>query len=58
MKKQFFIPACLLSAAAVGFVIFAMGHPELSFPWDGWITGILYSPKCCSFPPRRRNSSV
>lgn len=42
MKKRFFIPACVLSAAAVGFVIFAMGHPELSFPWDGWITGILY----------------
>lgn len=32
----------MLSAAAVGFVIFAMGHPELSFPWDNWVTGILY----------------
>ena len=42
MKKWFFIPACVLSAASVGFVIFAMGHPELSFPWDNWITGILY----------------
>ncbi|MGN0293753.1 MAG: hypothetical protein ACI4D3_07105 [Lachnospiraceae bacterium] len=42
MKKLFFIPACGLSAAAVGFVIFATGHPELSFPWDGWIAGILY----------------
>lgn len=42
MKKRFFIPACVLSAAAVGFVIFAMGHPELSFPWDNWVTGILY----------------
>ena len=42
MKKRFFIPACVLSAAAVGFVIFAMGHPELSFPWEGWITGIFY----------------
>ena len=42
MKKWFFIPACILSAAAVGFVIFAMGHPELSFPWEGWITGVLY----------------
>ena len=26
----------------MGFVIFAMGHPELSFPWDNWVTGILY----------------
>lgn len=42
MKKQFLIPACVLSALAIGFVIFAMRHPELSFPWDGWITGILY----------------
>lgn len=42
MKKWFFIPAYILSAAAVGFVIFAMGHPELSFPWEGWITGVLY----------------
>ena len=42
MKKRFFIPACVLSSAAVVFVVFAIGHPELSFPWDGWITGILY----------------
>ena len=42
MKKQFFIPACVLSATAIGFVIFAMGHPELSFPCDNWVTGILY----------------
>lgn len=42
MKKRFFIPACVLSIAAIGFVIFAAGHPELSFPWAGWITGILY----------------
>ena len=31
-KKRFFIPACVLLAAAVGFVIYALGHPELSFP--------------------------
>lgn len=42
MKTRFFIPACALSAAAVVFVIFAMGHPELSFPRDNWVTGILY----------------
>lgn len=42
MKKRYFIPACVLSAAAVGFVFFAMGHPELSFPWGNRVTGILY----------------
>lgn len=42
MKKRFFIPACALCIAAIGFVIFAAGHPEMSFPWSGWITCILY----------------
>ena len=42
MKKQFFIPACVLSTAAIGFVIYALGHPELSFPWSVQITHILY----------------
>lgn len=42
MKKRFFISACVLAAAAIGFVIFALGHPELSFPWSIQITHILY----------------
>lgn len=42
MKKRFFIPACGLAAAAIGFVIYAAGHPELSFPWSVQITHILY----------------
>ena len=42
MKKRFFIPACVLVAAAVGFVIYAASHPELSFPWSLQITHILY----------------
>ena len=42
MKKRFFIPACVLLAAAVGFVIYAASHPELSFPWSLQITHILY----------------
>lgn len=42
MKKQFFIPACVLVVAAIGFVIYAAGHPELSFPWSIQITHILY----------------
>lgn len=42
MKKQFLIPACVLVVAAIGFIIYAMGHPELSFPWGNQITHILY----------------
>ena len=42
MKKQFFIPACVLAAAAIGFAIYTAGHPELSFPWSIQITHILY----------------
>ncbi|MGM9596712.1 MAG: hypothetical protein ACI3XO_02745 [Eubacteriales bacterium] len=42
MKKRFFIPACVLAVAAIGFVIYAVGHPELSFPWNIRITHILY----------------
>lgn len=42
MKKRFLIPACVLTAAAIGFVIYALGHPELSFPWSVQITRILY----------------
>lgn len=28
--------------AAVGFVIFALNHPEMSWPWNNTITYILY----------------
>lgn len=41
MKKRFFIPACVLAAAAIGFVIYALGHPELSFPWSAQLSHIL-----------------
>ena len=42
MKKQFFIPACVLAAVAIGFIIFALRHPEMSFPWNTQITHIFY----------------
>ena len=32
----------MLVVAAIGFVIYAAGHPELSFPWSIQITHILY----------------
>ncbi len=42
MKKRFLIPACVLAAAAIGFVIYAAGYPEMSFPWSIRVTHILY----------------
>ena len=42
MKKVCFIPACVLATVAIGFVMYAVGHPELSFPWSVQITHILY----------------
>ena len=33
----------VLLAAAVIFVFFALGHPEMSFPWSNTITYLLYS---------------
>ena len=42
MKKQFFVPACVLAAVAIGFIIFALGHPELSLPWSTQITHVFY----------------
>ena len=42
MKKKYFIPACVLIAVAIGFIIFALGHPEMSFPWNTQITHIFY----------------
>lgn len=41
-KKRFFIPACVLAVAAIGFVVYAVGHPELSFPWSIQFTRVLY----------------
>ena len=42
MKKQFFILACVLVIVAIGFVLYALGHPELSFSWSTQITYNFY----------------
>lgn len=34
--------AAVLTAAALGFVWYALGHPEASFPWSNTITFALY----------------
>lgn len=41
MNKRFFIPASVLAAVAAGFIIYALGHQELSFPWSMQVTHIL-----------------
>lgn len=33
---------CLLAVGAVGFICYALGHPEGSFPWRLEITYLLY----------------
>lgn len=43
MKKAFLYPAILLTVLGAVFLIFALSHPELSFPWSNKITYILYS---------------
>ena len=43
MKKTVFkIIAIVLLIIGVLFVLFALNHPELSFPWDDVITYIIY----------------
>lgn len=42
MKKRYFITACVLLVVAVVFFIYALRHPELSFPWNTQFTHILY----------------
>lgn len=35
--------ACVLLLAAIGFLLFALFHPEMSFPWSNTITYTLYA---------------
>ena len=32
----------MLAAVSIGFIIYVLGHPELSFPWSTQITHIFY----------------
>ena len=41
-KKNSRIIALVMLVVAVAFIVFAMGHPEMSFPWSNTITYILY----------------
>ena len=35
--------ACVLLLSAIGFLLFALFHPEMSFPWSNAITYTLYA---------------
>ncbi len=44
MKKSrvFFCVGCIMLVIAIAFVLFALNHPEASFPWGNSITYIIY----------------
>lgn len=42
-KKISRIIGLLMLIVAIVFVAFAMGHPEMSFPWSNTITYVLYA---------------
>lgn len=41
-KRQSRIIALLMIIAAIGFICYALGHPEKAWPWPNWITNIIY----------------
>ena len=42
-KRTSRIIGCIMLAAAILFIIFAVTHPELGFPWENTITYFLYA---------------
>ena len=43
MKKNVLrIVGLVMVVIAIAFVVFALNHPEMSFPWSNTITWILY----------------
>lgn len=44
MKKKISrIIGAIMLVAAIVFVVFALNHPEMSFPWSNTITYLLYA---------------
>lgn len=41
-KKVSRIIGLLMVVIAIVFVVFALNHPEMSFPWSNTITWVLY----------------
>lgn len=46
-SKAFFITGCTLVVIAVLFVLYALNHPESSFPWPNSITYSGYFVYLC-----------
>ena len=43
MKKNFSrIIGLVMAVIAIAFVMFALNHPEMSFPWSNMVTLVLY----------------
>ena len=42
MKKISRIIAGIMLLAAIGFFVYAMNHPELSWPWSNAVTYTIY----------------
>lgn len=43
MKKNVSrIIGLVMVAIAIAFVVFALNHPEMSFPWSNTVTWVLY----------------
>ena len=40
-SKAYYWAGTLLCVLAVGFLVFALGHPELSFIWPNWVSGFI-----------------
>lgn len=41
-KKPYYILGTILCLLAAVFVIIALTHPELSFPWPNWVSCTMY----------------
>ena len=41
-KRIFLVIGIIMMALAIGFIVYALNHPEGSFPWNNQITHIIY----------------
>lgn len=43
MRKRYAVISILLILFAMGFLIYALGHPTASFPWSNTVTYGIYA---------------
>ena len=41
-KKVYYVLGSVLCLLAAAFFVFALTHPELSFPWPNWVSYTMY----------------